>query len=152
MPEEQRTKRKTARRDSGSWEALRLVPDSCLIFKPPLLHGADNGPHGVTQFTEGVFYPGRDLRIHCSDHNSVLLQGAQAVGEDLLADPFQILFQFVEPPGPGQQVAEDQQLPLAPDQLNGGGDGAGRELFFCQHTGSSLTALCDGFIFTHYIS
>ena len=105
---------------------LLSAPDFFLISDSPILHGLNNRPHGVSQLTQGVFYPGRDLRIHRPGDDAVLLQGAQAVGEDLLADPRKVLLQFVEAPWARQQVPQDQQLPFAPDQLYGGGDGTGR--------------------------
>ena len=40
----------------------------------------------------------------------------QRIGEHLLADAIQTPAQFVEPPGPGHEIAQNQQFPLAANQ------------------------------------
>ena len=57
----------------------------------------------------------------------------------------------VEPPGPGLQIPEDEQLPLASNQLYGGGDRTGREFFFCPHMGPSFRRNAFRCCCLHYI-
>ena len=41
-----------------------LSPDQLLIVPPPLLHGVQDGAHGVAQVAEGVLHPGRHLGVN----------------------------------------------------------------------------------------
>ena len=62
----------------------------------------------------------------------VRLHLAQAVGQHLLTDAFEIFTKFVESPRARTQIADNEQLPLAPDQLYRGSYGAHGQFFFCR--------------------
>lgn len=91
-----------------------------LIAETPFVHGVDDRAHRFAQLTEGVFDPGRNLRIDRADDKAVGFQGTETVGQDFLADTVQVFAQFVEPPRPGQQVPQDEQLPFVADERNSG--------------------------------
>ena len=91
-----------------------------LIHISPLYHRIQNRLQGLSQLTERVFHPGRNLRVHGTGDQPVLLHGAEAVSENLLADAFQVFLQFIEAPGALQQISNNQQFPFTSNQSDGG--------------------------------
>lgn len=103
------------------------------VFRAPLLHCLNDRPHGLAQIAQRVFHPRRNLRINRARDDAVFLHGAQAVRQHLLADPVQIPPQLVKAPGPLEQIPHNQQLSLAPDELHGRRNRAGRHFVFRAH-------------------
>ena len=75
-----------------------------------------------------------------AEKNTVGLQSPERVGEYLLGDPLQISFQFIEPPGTGEKIPQDQH-PLAADKGHSGGHRAGGHLLTGQHGHFLLRAI-----------
>ena len=82
------------------------------------------GPHAVDQrdeclalFGERVLNLGRHLGIHPAAQHALGLQRAQPLGERLGADAVQRALELAEALGAGDQIADDQQRPLAADDL-----------------------------------
>jgi L-amino acid N-acyltransferase YncA len=78
----------------------------------PVGEGGEDGLEGASGRGKAVFNPGRNLGVADPLDQSVLLQGAEPVGERLGADSGQRGAQFGEPPGSRQQVADHQHGPL----------------------------------------
>lgn len=58
---------------------MRKLHGSVFIVCAPLLHGIQDRPHGFTEITQSVFYPGRNFREDGSGDQSVFLHGTQGI-------------------------------------------------------------------------
>lgn len=76
---------------------------------------------------EGAF---RDSRV---GRRARRRSSAVSCPSKLRRDSLQISLQFVEPPWAGLEIAQNQQLPLAADEGDCSGHGAGGQFFFCFH-------------------
>ena len=121
------------------------------IIVPPLCHSVKNRAECLSKRRERVFHARRDFGVNGSRDNPVRLHLAQAVGQHLLADAFKIFAKFVESPRAGTQVADNEQLPFAPDELYRGCHGASGQFFFCQHDHALLYVAFDFACYTHII-
>ena len=83
--------------------------------------------------SQGIFHPGRYLEIGCAGDDSIGFHRAEAVSQDFLADALQISAEFVETPGAHKQVAQDQEFPLASDQLHSRSHRTCGKFVFCQY-------------------
>lgn len=108
------------------------------IVLAPLGHCFNDRAQGLSQTAQGVFHTGRYLRIDSAGKDTILFHRAEAVCEHLLANALQIPAQFIKALGTLHQIAENQEFPLASDQLYGGGHRASRHFFFCQHRSASF--------------
>ena len=76
---------------------------------------------------------------------------ALEAGVNTLADTVKVLPQLVESPRTRAQVADDEQLPFAPDELYRCCHGANGQFFFCQHDNTLLYVAFDFTCYTYII-
>ncbi len=115
------------RGEGGSVAALLLIVEA------EALHGFDDRAHGLAELAQSILHAGRHLGVDGPRDEAVLLHGAEAVGQDFLADALEGFAELVEAPGAGEKVAEDEKLPFASDELDSGCNRAFRKFVFCFH-------------------
>ena len=107
--------------------AKRFCPSFFLkpvfIVLAPLGHCFNDRAQGLPQIAQDIFHTGRHLRIDGAGKDTILFHRAEAVREHLLANDLQIPAQFIKAPGTLHQIADNQEFPLASDQLYGGATG-----------------------------
>src|SRR6185503_19565131 len=100
--------------------ALKTEP-----LAPERAHVLDQGQQGNALGREDVLDARRDLWVCLARDDALLLERLQPERERARADPVQRSLQLTEPAPPRSQVADDQDRPLAADNLRGGAYGAG---------------------------
>lgn len=114
-----------------------------LVFPGPSRHAPvlrAPGTHGVqhrleraadgaqlVDDTDGA--PGVDV----PDDDAVLVEGAKSGAQHLLADAAKGGLKLAEAHGPGGKLLEDEEFPLAPDDMDGDGNGALRQTVLSVH-------------------
>ena len=101
-----------------------------LVALAPGPHGVQDGLEAAPQVGQAVLHPGRHLGVYLAVDKALLLHIPQLGGQHLLRHAADGLLQFPEAFGPRQQVAQDEHLPLVPDQHQGGLDRAGGQFSF----------------------
>jgi hypothetical protein len=79
------------------------------------VHGVEDGFQCFAQRRQGVFDLRRDLPVDLAADDAVRLQLPELLGQRPVRHPGQGAVQLVEPPGPAQQLAQDQDLPQPAD-------------------------------------
>lgn len=125
--------------------SLILLQDLGAVALAPVLHGIQDRAHALPKLRKGVLHTGRDLGVDGTGDDPIRLQLTQSVREHLLADALQALMQFVEAPWALHQVSQNQQLPLAPDELDRGLHRAIRQFRLCQHENSPFFPIIPGY-------
>ena len=86
-------------------------------------------PRAERAYSTGAGLPGRTVRVRMPSPSR-----AEALGEDFFADAGAGAEQGAEAGGAGEdQLAQDEEFPLAADKPDRDGDGAGREFRFLHH-------------------
>lgn len=80
----------------------------------------------------------RHLRENGANDQLILLHSAKTVGENLLADPLQILLKLVKSSRTNKKISYYQKFPFAVDKLNRGRYGTFGQFDFSLHTHSPL--------------
>src|SRR6185295_4240312 len=100
--------------------------DGRLVEQPAAAVGAhvlDQGYQGLALLGEGVLDPGRHLGEGVALDDALLFQRPQAQRERARADPLERALQLAEAARPLRQVADDEERPLAADDLSRAANG-----------------------------
>ena len=87
------------------------------IADTPLFHLFYDRTHRLAQITQRISHLRGHFRINLAGNESILLHRTQTVCQHFMADPFQILWQFIKPPWSGKQISDNLQFPLASYKL-----------------------------------
>lgn len=98
------------------------------VLLAPFAHRLDYRAHGLPPRAEAVRDRGVDALADILDDQPVPLHAVQGLGQGLGADPRDRPLQVGEAVGTLQEIAEDEDLPLAVYEPQHGGHGAGRHL------------------------
>ena len=115
-----------------------ILPKAFLVIGSPIIHRVEDRAHGFTGFAERIFHARRNLRVYGSRDYAIVLHGAQAVRENLLADSLKIFLKFIESPWSFEKISHNEQLPFAADKLYCGRYRTFRQFFLGQHKSTSL--------------
>jgi len=97
--------------------------DDAEVGGGPGAHVFEDGDEVVAGEAEAVVDAGRDGRLDGSEDEAIGFELAELGGEDLLADAPEEIAEFAEAVGLEGEVPEDEDLPLAGEDVGGGLDG-----------------------------
>src|SRR6185369_12971647 len=95
----------------------RRAGEPLLMALPPGLEDIDHRPQALADLRQAVLNPRRHLRIDLADHQTVVLQRTQLLGQHALGDSRHLAPEFAEALDAVLQVIEDDPLPLAINQI-----------------------------------
>src|SRR5215472_4838709 len=92
----------------------------------PRLQRIDHGLETHSYLGKAIFHPWRDLGVDLSNDQPVVFERAKLLGQHALGDPGHPPPQLAKALSARLQMKEDDALPFAVDQIEGGLDGTAR--------------------------
>src|SRR5262245_54289190 len=118
------------------------------MLETPFVQPIDDRLQGFARRGQRIFHFRRNLRIDFSSNNAVAFKLPQVLGEHLLRYAAQAAAQLAKAAYAGEQLAQNQKLPLPGDNTKGSFRGAKGVFSTARHTYLAVRPLLQSVYFT----